>query len=110
MKHLGRVVGSYDPFGDVVVISYRPQGSDPSDNFVCVDGKFKLSTHFVEPKWPWAAPACDMQARSSSLIEQALDAFLPDGWTLVVQGLSVIVPELEGSWAQQIVVLEGDAD
>ena len=110
VKHSGRVVGSYDPFGDVVVISYRPQGSDPSDNFVCVDGKFKLSMHFVEPEWPWAALACDLQARSPSLIEQALDAFLPDGWTLVVQGLSVIVPEFEGSRAQRIVVLEGNAD
>ena len=29
---------------------------------------------------------------------------------LVVQGLSVIVPELEGSRAQQIVVLEGNLD
>ena len=29
---------------------------------------------------------------------------------LVVQGLSVIVPELEGSCAQRIVVLEGDPD
>ena len=28
----------------------------------------------------------------------------------MVQGLSVIVPELEGSQTQQIVVLEGDAD
>ena len=83
-EHSGRMVGSYDPFGNVVVISYRPQGSDPSDNFVCVDGKFKLPTRFVEPKWRWAAPACDLQARSPSLIKQALDAFLPDGWTLVV--------------------------
>ena len=64
----------------------------------------------MEPKWPWAAPACDLQARSPSLIEQALDAFLPDGWTLVIQGLSVIVPKLDGSRAQWIVVLEGDAD
>ena len=49
VKHSGRVVRSYDPFGDVVVISYRPQGSDPSDNFVCVHGKFKLPKRFVEP-------------------------------------------------------------
>ena len=82
--------------GNVVVISYRPQGSDPRDNFMCVDGKFKLPTCFVEPEWPWAAPASDLQARLPSLIEQALDTFLPDGWTLVVQGLSGTIPELDG--------------
>ena len=110
VKHLGRVVGSYDPFGDVVAISYRPPGSDPSENFVCVDGKFKLPTRFIEPEWPWPAPACDPQARSPELIKQALESFLPDGWMLVVQGMCVIVPELEGSRAQRIVVLEGDPD
>ena len=62
MKHSGRVVGSYDPFGNVVMISYKSQGSDLSNNFVCVDGKFKLPPRFVEPEWPWAAPACDLQA------------------------------------------------
>ena len=93
-----------------MAISYRPPRSDPSENFVCVDGKFKLPTRFVEPEWPWPAPACDPQARSPELIKQTLESFLPDGWMLVVQGLSVIVPELEGSRAQRIVVLEGDPD
>ena len=108
MTHLGRVVGSYDPFGDVVAILYRPPGSNPNENSVCVDGKFKLPTHFIEPKWPWPAPAYDSQAQSPKLIKQALESFLSDGWMLVVHGLSMSVPELEGSRAQRIVVLEGD--
>ena len=98
MKHLGRVVGSYDPFGDVVAISYRPPGSDPSENFVCVDGKFKLPTCFIEPEWLWPAPACDPQARSPRANQASTRVILmPDGWMLVVHGLSVIVLELEGS-------------
>ena len=104
------MVGSYDPFSDVVAISYRPPGSDLRENFVCVDRKFKLPTRFIEPKWPWPAPACNPQARSPELIKQALESFLPDGCRLVVQGLSVIVPELKGSRTQQIVVLEGNPD
>ena len=50
VRHSGHVVGLYDPFGDVVVISYRPLGSDPNENFVCMDGKFNLPTCFVEPE------------------------------------------------------------
>ena len=81
MKHSCHVVvvGSYDLFGNVVVISYKPPSSDLSKSFVCVDGKFKLPTRFIEPEWPWAALACDLYAQSLSLIEQALDTFLPDG-------------------------------
>ena len=79
VNHLGRVVGSYDSFGDVVAILYRPLGSDPSENFVCVDGKFKLPTRFIKPEWPWLAPACDPQARLPKLIKQALESLLPDG-------------------------------
>ena len=56
------MVDSYDPFGEVLAISYKPSLSNTLPNFVCVDGKFKVSTRFVEPKWPWGAPACDPQA------------------------------------------------
>ena len=108
IKYGERVVGSYDPFGDVVAISYKPSSSNPLPNFVCVDGKFKVSTRFVEPKWPWGAPTCDPQARSPLLIEQILECFFPEGWALVVQGLSAIVPELQESRARRNVVLEAD--
>ena len=99
VKHGEHMVGSYDPFANVVVISYKPRGANPVENFVCVDGLYK-------PDYVWTAPTCDPLARSSELIEQILESYLPENWALVVQGLSVIVPELQGSWACMIVVLE----
>ena len=69
VRHSGRLVGLYDPFNDVVTILYRPPGLDPSEIFVCVGGKFKLPTHFVELEWPWSAPTCDPQARLLELIK-----------------------------------------
>ena len=88
------MVGSYDPFADVVVISYKPRGANPEDNFVCVDGLYNNRTRFVEPDYAWAAPTCDPLACSPGLIEQILELYLPENWALVVQGLLVIVPEL----------------
>ena len=79
VKHLGRVVRSYDPFGDVVAISYKPPRSDPNENFVYIDGKFKLPTHFIEPEWSWPALACDLQAQSPELIKQTLESFCRTG-------------------------------
>ena len=87
-------MGSYDPFADVVVISYKPRGTNPTDNFVCVDGLYKNRTCFVEPDYAWTTPTCDPLALSPELIEQILELYLPENWALVVQGLSVIVPEL----------------
>ena len=110
MKHGGQVVGLYDPFADMVVISYKPQGANLADNFVCVDGLYKNHTRFVEPDYAWAALTCDPLARSSELIEQILESYLLENWALVVQGLSVIVHELQGSQARRTVVLEANPD
>ena len=110
VKHGGHMVGSYDPFADVVVISYKPQGTNPAENFVCVDGLYKNRTCFVEPDYAWTAPTCDPLARSPELIEQILESYLPENWALVVQGLSVIVPELQGSRVRRIVVLEANPE
>ena len=104
------MVVSYDPFADVVVISYKPQGTNPTDNFVCVDGLYKNCTRFVELDYPWAAPTCSFLARSPELIEQILESYLPKNWALVVQGLLLIVPELQGSQARRIVVLEANPE
>ena len=98
------------PLCGVVVISYKPRGANPTDNFVCVDGLFKDQTHFIESECAWAAPTCDPLAYSPELISQILESYLPKNWALVVQGLSAIVPELEGSRARRIVVLEADPD
>ena len=94
-KHGGHMVGSYDPFADVVVISYRPKGANLANNFVCVNGIYKNRTCFVEPECTWAAPTCDPLARLPKLIFQILESYLPKNWALVVQGLSAIVPELQ---------------
>ena len=108
VKHGGHMVGSYDPFADVVVISYKPRGANPAENFVCVDGLYKNRTCFVELDYAWTASTCDPLARSPKLIEQTLESYLPENWALVVQGLSVIVPELQGSRVRRIVVLEAN--
>ena len=110
VKHGGHMVGSYDPFADVVVISYKPRGANPAENFVCVDGLYKYRTCFVEPDYAWTAPTCDPLARSPELIEQILESYLPENWALVVQRLSVIVLELQGSRVRRIVVLEANPE
>ena len=104
------MVGSYDPVADVVVISYKPKGANLVDNFVCVNGIYKNRTCFVEPECVWAAPTCDPLARSPELIFQTLESYLPKNWSLVVQGLSTVVPELQVKGLQRIVVLEADQD
>ena len=95
VKHGGHMVGSYDPFVDVVVISYKPKGANPTDNFVCVNGIYKNWTCFVESECAWATPTCDPLARSPKLISQILELNLPKNWALVVQGLSAVVLELQ---------------
>ena len=89
MKHRGYMVGSYDPFADGVVISYKPRGANPTDNFVCVDGLYKNHTRFIEPECVWAGSTCDPLARSPKLISQILESYLLKNWILVVQGLLV---------------------
>ena len=56
------------------------------------------------------APTCDPLARLPELIEQILELYLPENWALVVQGLLVIVHELQGSQAHMIVVLEANPE
>ena len=68
VKHGGHMVGSYDPFVDVVVISYKPRGANPTDNFVCMDGLYKNQTRFIEPECAWPPPTCDPLARLPKLI------------------------------------------
>ena len=70
------------------------------------------STKTVRVSWnyAWAAPTCDPLARSPKLIEQIFESYLPENWALVVQGLSVIVPELHGSRTCRIVVLEANPE
>ena len=48
VKHGGHMVGSYDPFAEVVVISYKPRGANTVDNFICMDGLYKNLTRFIE--------------------------------------------------------------
>ena len=110
VKHGEHMVGSYDPFADVVVISYKPKEGNPADNFVCVNGIYKNRTCFIEPECVWAAPTCNPLARSPELISQILESYLPKNWALVVQGLLAAVPKLQVKGLQRIVLLEADPD
>ena len=85
--------------------------SEP-DGQLCMCGwPLQKRTRFVEPDYAWAAPTCDPLARSPELIEQILESYLPENWALVVQGLSLIVPELQGlAGTLWIVVLEANPD
>ena len=63
---------------------------------------------FTEPTSHWLAPPIDPHGHEPETVARMVEVYLLVGWTLVLSGLSGIVPTMCSRWSGRLVGLEGD--
>ena len=107
--HDSAIVREMQAIGDLIMVFYCQSGANPAGNFPThVRGTTPLV--FTEPTSHWLAPPIDPHGREPETVARMIEAYLPVGWTLVLSGLSGIIPTMCSRWSGRLVILEGDRE
>ena len=109
IMHDSAIVWEMQAIGDLIIVFYCQSVANPVSNFLThVQGTTPLV--FRELTSHWLAPPIDTHGCEPETMARMIEAYVPLGWTLVLSGLSSIVPTTYSQWSGQLMVLEGDRE